>query len=283
MRSSDKAFEPVFKSSDVEVNEKSLPHVGQLHVSEQLHVVDGKQVVDTFEFKDDLVFHQDIDAVPTVQSQAFVIHGERILQQEGDFVQFQFVGETLFVSRFQEPGAECAMDLDGTADDAVGQLGERHGGDYTMKGMKSMKKGALSGPKPFMSFMVKITASHPVRAGLLRGTWPILWRGDRERSRGRLHHEGHEEHEERRFEWSETLHVLHVLHGENHSFASRAGWIVAKDGADSVEGRPGEKHGEDYTMKAMKSMKKGALRCPKPFMFFMSFMVKIMVPGPGMA
>ncbi len=83
-----KTLEPVFEAFDVEIDEKALPNIGQLHVGKQLRLVDAEQALHTFEFEDDLVLYQDIDAVSAVQQEALVADRKRVLQKERNALEF---------------------------------------------------------------------------------------------------------------------------------------------------------------------------------------------------
>ncbi len=56
-----------------------MPDTGQFHIGEQLRIVDAGQLLHTFEFEDNLILHQDIDPVSTVQAKAFVLNGKGVL------------------------------------------------------------------------------------------------------------------------------------------------------------------------------------------------------------
>lgn len=73
----------------------------------------------TFEFQDDLFVDKNIDAISTVSAEAFVFDREGMLQQERNALKSQFVGEALFISRFQQAGTECAVNLNRAADHLV--------------------------------------------------------------------------------------------------------------------------------------------------------------------
>ncbi len=54
------------------------------------------------------------------------------------------MGEALFVSRFQEPGTEVAVNLNRTPDHTVRQVGEIHAGTLTHGGSQEHEDSVLS-------------------------------------------------------------------------------------------------------------------------------------------
>lgn len=70
-----------------------------------------QQFLDSFQFQDDFISHEEIDLVTTVQLQAFVLDREAHLPLKAQSPKAKFVAKALLVSRFQETGAEMAMNL----------------------------------------------------------------------------------------------------------------------------------------------------------------------------
>lgn len=74
-----------------------MPDSGEFHIGEQLGFVDTEQAFHAFEFEDYLMVHQNINAISAVQSKSLVFHRKRMLQKEGNTLEFQLVGEALLV------------------------------------------------------------------------------------------------------------------------------------------------------------------------------------------
>jgi hypothetical protein len=91
----DETLDAILELRDVEIDQQSDFDVSKFHVGQQLRLVDALDLLDTLQLKDQRVFHKDIDAVATVQADALVFDWLRVLKQEGDPVELQFVRQAL--------------------------------------------------------------------------------------------------------------------------------------------------------------------------------------------
>jgi hypothetical protein len=73
--------------------------------------MDRQQFFHGFQFDYDLVLHDKIDFVTTVQLQALVLDGQVNLPLKSQFPQAKLVAQALLVSRFQKARAQVTMDL----------------------------------------------------------------------------------------------------------------------------------------------------------------------------
>ncbi len=77
--------------------------------------------INAFHLNYDLVVHQDVDSVPAIQMDTFVLDRNRMLQTEGNIGNFEFVGQTLLVSGLQQARPEMPVHLNRAPDHPVGQ------------------------------------------------------------------------------------------------------------------------------------------------------------------
>jgi len=60
-----------------------------------------KNLLDAFEFQNYRIFHNDVNAVPTVELNTLVLHGEWGLSLEVESSKVEFVAKALFIGGFQ--------------------------------------------------------------------------------------------------------------------------------------------------------------------------------------
>ena len=77
--------------------------------------MDRLDTLDAFELHDQLVLHQQINPIPTIEAHTFVLYRQRMLRYEADFVTLKLMSETPLICRFQQPRPEYAVHLNGTA------------------------------------------------------------------------------------------------------------------------------------------------------------------------
>jgi hypothetical protein len=92
---------------------------GQPHIGKQLGFMDGQDSFNALYLNDDLFIHDQVQAVATIQLDAFVFHGQVDLTPKTDPAQVKFVTQALFVRRFQESRAEVTMNFNGCTDDGT--------------------------------------------------------------------------------------------------------------------------------------------------------------------
>ena len=118
----------VAESKDVEVDEQPDLHVSKTQVRKALRLVDRIDPIDRLEFHDDLIGDQQVDAVPGVDSEPSIRDRQSQLTLDVDLARREFVGQTRFVRRLEQPWAERSVNLNGCPDDLTGQLlAHQHG------------------------------------------------------------------------------------------------------------------------------------------------------------
>jgi len=107
----DSSDDALHQDWDIEVDQQADPFVGQLKVGQKLGLVNRQQFLNGFQFQDDFVLHDQIDLVTTIRFQTFVVDRQDHLPLKAHLPKAKLVAKAFFVSRFQETGAEVAMDL----------------------------------------------------------------------------------------------------------------------------------------------------------------------------
>ena len=78
------AFQPIFQHDLVEVDQQSSLHSSQLHIGQQLSFVNVFDFLDALDFNDQFVLDENVNSVPTIQSDILISDGLRILQPKCD-------------------------------------------------------------------------------------------------------------------------------------------------------------------------------------------------------
>ena len=101
----------------VEVDEEADGNVQQLHVAEELRLVNWQDLLRSFGFHQDAVFNQHVEAERLLSSEPFVLDLHGFLADAVQFPKLQFLQQTPFINRLDEPRAFVAMDFDCSSDD----------------------------------------------------------------------------------------------------------------------------------------------------------------------
>jgi hypothetical protein len=86
-----------------------------------LRVVDWHQALNGLKLHNQTAFHHHVQSVATIEPHALIDHGQRNLALEGQPCQIQFVTQTLFIGRFEQPRTKHAMNFNGCSDNFPGQ------------------------------------------------------------------------------------------------------------------------------------------------------------------
>ncbi|HEV2103248.1 MAG TPA: hypothetical protein VGR58_10775 [Candidatus Acidoferrum sp.] len=106
----------------MEVEQQANSISREFQVSEHNSFVDWCNLLYGFQFNYDSVLDQDIDPVAAFEFHVFVDDRHWFLALMCDTAQDQFFAKTLLISRFKQAWAKKSMNLDGSADDFVGQF-----------------------------------------------------------------------------------------------------------------------------------------------------------------
>ena len=82
--------------------------------------MNGCESFDGFHFDDDRVCHEQIDAIPAIESDAAINERQRLLALEWQAAFHETKRKTFFVARFHKPRPEFAIDVESATDDALG-------------------------------------------------------------------------------------------------------------------------------------------------------------------
>src|SRR5512138_878636 len=81
--------------------------------------MDWEEVFHGFDFEDDTSCHHEVEAVATVEVEAFVAKGDGELALEVEAAECELMREAVLVGGFQKAGSEVAVNLDASADDGL--------------------------------------------------------------------------------------------------------------------------------------------------------------------
>ena len=84
--------------------------------------MDRFQSVACLELYHDFPADDDVQSIATVNLRAFILQRQWLLPFKGYVSQLKLSAQTFLMGRFQKTGAECAMDLDGCANHASGNI-----------------------------------------------------------------------------------------------------------------------------------------------------------------
>ena len=93
--------DPIAEELYVEVEEETERNTAEFEVSEELRFMNWFDRLDRLEFEYDFVFHDDIDAVATVDSATPIDNRQFPLFLKRQPLLFQFQTETFLICRFQ--------------------------------------------------------------------------------------------------------------------------------------------------------------------------------------
>jgi hypothetical protein len=87
----------ILEHGHVEVIQEPNVPTAQLEVTHQLRFVEGQKALDGLELHDHLVLHYQVQAVATLERDAFVDHRQRPLSLECDPAKLQLTTQTLLI------------------------------------------------------------------------------------------------------------------------------------------------------------------------------------------
>jgi hypothetical protein len=116
----DDSFDAVFEEHLVEIDEEAEFALGELEVGEELGGVDGGQRLHRLKLDDEFAADDQVDAVVT-EEVVLVGDVEDVFAFERDAAETELYAECALVNGFIQTRAEVLVDLNGGADDRMGQ------------------------------------------------------------------------------------------------------------------------------------------------------------------
>lgn len=110
----------MLKRRHVEVDQKPHGLASEFHIGKKLRFVNRENLLDGFQFNDNLLFHNEVHLVSTIEDQSFVDEWDGNLPPKTYSATAQFKAKALFVSRFQQTRPHLPMYLNRRADDFRG-------------------------------------------------------------------------------------------------------------------------------------------------------------------
>ncbi|HEX6308908.1 MAG TPA: hypothetical protein VFZ69_12010 [Longimicrobiales bacterium] len=112
----------VLEQCNIEVDEERHLEMHQPEISQDSCGVNGIQPFNGLELHDYRAFHDHIQPVAALQVDTLIRQRNGLLQFDIESAPGEFVREARLVRRLQEPRPELAMHMDGSANNATGNL-----------------------------------------------------------------------------------------------------------------------------------------------------------------
>jgi hypothetical protein len=109
----DEAPQAILQPEGIEVEQQGDLAGAHAEVGQRLRLMRRKQAVNSLDFHDQLSGNEQVSPKPRFKAYAAVDHRDGHLTPEGDACLLQLEGKTGFIHRFQQPGPECAVHIDG--------------------------------------------------------------------------------------------------------------------------------------------------------------------------
>ena len=107
---------------DVEVHEQTERFVCVPQIREHLSMVNRQNRFNRFQLHDHRVFHDDVDSIPPLQLETFVMNGNYLFSHDVHPTLTQFIHQAGPIRALEKTRPKCAMDFNPSADDAVGEV-----------------------------------------------------------------------------------------------------------------------------------------------------------------
>ena len=119
LRGSDDSAYPVGHAKRAEIEQQAERPPEGCQVGSELRDVLGGQAADGLDLDHEAARDEQVDPA-SAHRVSFVVHRDGYLATRGDSPQLEFDGESVFVGGLEEARAQRPVDLDGRADDGVG-------------------------------------------------------------------------------------------------------------------------------------------------------------------
>ena len=104
------AFHALFEQLNVEVHQEAEAVAGELQIGQHLRLMNRRGRIDGFDLDDDGVPHEEVDAIARVEFDIALHDGQHDLSRHGAAAARQLIGETMLISRFEQPWPQRGMD-----------------------------------------------------------------------------------------------------------------------------------------------------------------------------
>lgn len=113
---------PVSQRNGIEVDQQADPAFSDAKVGQQLDLVDWQNALYRLEFEDDLIVHDHVCDIPSIQNGIIVVNRQRHLAPEGHVCPGEFVAQAFFIDGLEQTWTEPPMHAHREADNPVGEF-----------------------------------------------------------------------------------------------------------------------------------------------------------------
>jgi hypothetical protein len=115
-------LDAILKRCDLKIDQQTDVLAREAQVREQLRLIDRRDSFRALELDYNRTLYHQVHPVTAIQANALVLDREIYLARESKLSQGQLMAEAFFISRFEQSGAEGAMNFDRSANDGLGQI-----------------------------------------------------------------------------------------------------------------------------------------------------------------